>query len=202
MTIIVGITGGIGSGKSTLSSFLKKKGYSVHDSDKEVSLIYKKPPTEFKKILIKTGLSKAIKKNHIDKKIIISKFFTKKEKKTKIEKYLHFEVQKKRNLFIKKNKAKKENIIFLDIPLLFENNLDSFFTKIICIISKKEIRQKRTQKTKKISKKIFTQIVKNQTSDKERKKRADYLIVNNGSKKNFIKNADSVIKDILKWEKL
>ena len=81
---------------------------------------------------------------------------------------------------------------------MFENNLDSFFTKIICIVSKKEIRQKRTEKSKKISKKIFTQIVKNQTSDKERKKRANYLIVNNRSKKNFIKNADGVIKDILK----
>ena len=198
MTIVVGITGGIGSGKSTLSSFLKKKGYSVHDSDNEVSLIYKKPPTEFKKILIKAGLKKAIKKNHIDKKIIILKLFEDKKTKNKIEKYLHFEVKKKRNIFIKQNKAKNENIIFLDIPLLFENNLDSLFTKIICIVSKKEIRQKRTEKSKKISKKIFTQILKNQTSDRERKKRADYLIVNNGSKKNFIKSADDVIKDILK----
>ena len=198
MTMVVGITGGIGSGKSTLSSFLKKKGYSVHDSDKEVSLIYKKPPTEFKKILIKTGLSKAIKKNHIDKKAIISKLFEDKKTKKNIEKYLHFEVKKKRNIFIKKNKSKKENIIFLDIPLLFENNLDSLFTKIICIVSKKETRQKRTEKSKKISKKIFTQIVKNQTSDRERKKRADYIITNNGSKKNFIKSVDGIIKDILK----
>ena len=54
------------------------------------------------------------------------------------------------------------------------------------------------EKSKKISKKIFTQIVKNQTSDRERKKRADYLITNNGSKKNFIKSADGIIKDILK----
>ena len=46
--------------------------------------------------------------------------------------------------------------------------------------------------------KIFTQIVKNQTSDRERKKRADYLIVNNKAKKTFIKIADGVIKDILK----
>ena len=81
---------------------------------------------------------------------------------------------------------------------MFENNLDNLFTKIICVVSKKKIRQKRVEKLKKISKKIFVQIAKNQTSDKERKKRADYLIVNNGSKKNFIKNADSVIKDILK----
>ena len=172
MTIVVGITGGIGSGKSTLSSFLKKKGYSVHDSDKEVSLIYKKPSTQFKKILIKVGLKKAIKKKHIDKKIIISKLFEDNKTKAKIEKYLHFEVKKKRNIFIKKNKSKKENIIFLDIPLLFENSLDGFFTKIICIVSKKEIRQKRTEKSKKISKKIFAQIVKYQTSDRERKKKS------------------------------
>ena len=109
MTIVVGITGGIGSGKSTLSSFLKNKGYSVHDSDKEVSLIYKKPPTQFKKILIKAGLKKAIRKNYIDKEIIISKLFEDKKTKTKIEKYLHYEV-KKRETFLSKQKKQKKKI--------------------------------------------------------------------------------------------
>ena len=47
MTKIFGITGGMGSGKSTLSRNLTKKGFRVHDSDKEVSNIYKKPSKSF-----------------------------------------------------------------------------------------------------------------------------------------------------------
>ena len=198
MTIVVGITGGIGSGKSVLSNYLKKSGYCVHDSDEEVSLIYKKPTQKFKKILIQVGLKKAIKKKHIDKKIIIKKFFTDIKIKKTLEKHLHLEVKKKRSLFIKKQRAKKTKVVFLDIPLLFENNLDNLFNKTICIISLRTKRQKRIEKSKKISKKIFSEVTKHQTSDRERKKRADYLITNNGTKKNFIKSADRVIKDILK----
>ena len=47
MTKVIGITGGIGSGKTTLSNHLKKIGYAVHESDKVVSEIYKKPSTNF-----------------------------------------------------------------------------------------------------------------------------------------------------------
>ena len=46
---LIGITGGIGSGKSTISNYLKKKGYPVHDSDAEVSQLYKKPNKFFSK---------------------------------------------------------------------------------------------------------------------------------------------------------
>ena len=53
MTKVIGITGGIGSGKTTLCKYLKKKGYLVHDSDKFVSSIYKKPNKRFLKFLKK-----------------------------------------------------------------------------------------------------------------------------------------------------
>ena len=48
---IIGITGGIGSGKSTISDYFKKKGYPMHDSDAVVSEIYKKPNNSFLKLL-------------------------------------------------------------------------------------------------------------------------------------------------------
>ena len=59
MTKVIGITGGIGSGKTTLCKHLKKKGYPVHDSDKFVSSIYKKPNKRFLKFL-KKNVSKEV----------------------------------------------------------------------------------------------------------------------------------------------
>ena len=47
MTKLVGITGGIGSGKTTFSNYLKKLGYLVHESDVVVSKIYTKPTKQF-----------------------------------------------------------------------------------------------------------------------------------------------------------
>ena len=62
MTKIIGITGGIASGKTTVSKFLKTKRFVVHDSDLVVSQLYSKPNKFFLNCLKKIKLSNAIKK--------------------------------------------------------------------------------------------------------------------------------------------
>ena len=68
--IIVGLTGGIASGKTTITNFLKKKKYFVHDSDAIVKLIYSNPTSIFLKYLKKIGLLNSIKGKKINKNII------------------------------------------------------------------------------------------------------------------------------------
>ena len=62
MTLIIGITGGLGSGKTTFVNYIKKKKFIVHDSDEVVSSIYNHPTPNFKKHLVKIGLKNSIKK--------------------------------------------------------------------------------------------------------------------------------------------
>ena len=63
MTIFVGLTGGIATGKSTIVEFLQKNGYKVHDSDLVVNKMYSQPTKQLFVTLKKSGLSKSIKKN-------------------------------------------------------------------------------------------------------------------------------------------
>ena len=86
MTKIIGITGGIGSGKTTLSNHLKKLGYSVHESDSVVSEIYKKPKKTFFNFIKKNISMDVVKKNKIDKKKIANIIFSNKNTKTLFEK--------------------------------------------------------------------------------------------------------------------
>ena len=67
--IILGLTGGIASGKTTIVNFLKKKKLAIHDSDAVVKKIYSNPTQEFIKYLKKTSLSNSIKNKKINKKI-------------------------------------------------------------------------------------------------------------------------------------
>ena len=83
MTFVVGITGGIGSGKSTLCEHLIKKGYVVHDSDKEVSSLYLKPTHKFIKYLKMIGLEKCFSGEKVIKKKNIKIFFFKQRNKKK-----------------------------------------------------------------------------------------------------------------------
>ena len=112
MTIFVGITGGIATGKSTIVKFLQKNGYKVHDSDLIVNKIYSQPNKKLFDVLKKIGLSRSISNKRINKRFIRDEIFSNKLKKKKLEKFIHKEVRISRNLFIKKHKNKKNKIIF------------------------------------------------------------------------------------------
>ena len=202
MTKLVGITGGIGSGKTTLSNHLKKLGYLVHESDVVVSEMYTKPKKQFLSF-IKEKISKnAVNHNKINKKEIANVIFNNKAIKKLLETRIHKEVKNSRDAFIKKNKKNKNKLIFADIPLLFENKLEKGFDLVICIISLKKNRIKRVFENKKFTKENLNKIFKAQTTDKERKKRSQIIINNNKTKKDFIFSIEKVLTGLIKWEKL
>ena len=202
MTKLVGITGGIGSGKTTLSNHLKKLGYLVHESDVVVSEMYTKPKKQFLSF-IKEKISKdVVSHNKINKTEIANVIFHNKAIKKLLETHIHKEVQNSRDAFIKKNKNNKNKLIFADIPLLFENKLEKGFVLVICIISSEKNRIKRVLESKKFTKENLNKILKAQTTDKERKKRSQIIIHNNKTKKDFIFSVEKVLKGLIKWEKL
>ena len=197
MTIFVGLTGGIATGKSTIVKFLQKKGYKVHDSDLVVNQIYSQPNKKLFSSLKKIGLSKSIKNKKIDKNLIRDEIFSNKIKKKKLEKFLHKEVRISRNLFIKKHKNKRNKIIFFDIPLLFEAKLTHICHYIILLYAPKKTKIERALKRKTINKKIITKIIKNQIDDKTKKKKSDYIINTSKPKKHSFKMISEVISNIL-----
>ncbi len=185
MTKTIAITGGIGSGKSTFCSKLKEKGFKIHSSDEQVAKIYKNPDKKFVTYLRTIGLSKSISKKNINKKTISKIIFENKQIRKKLELYIFKIVRKKRSDFIKQEKEKKTRLIFIDIPLLFENNLEKQFHKVISIIASKQERLKRLKKTRKMSEKQFKNIIRSQTSDIIRKKKSDYVVYNNSTLEDY-----------------
>ena len=196
MTKTVAITGGIGSGKSTFCSKLKEKGFKIHSSDEQVAKIYKNPEKKFITYLRTIGLSKSISKKNINKKIISKIIFENKQIRKKLELYIFKIVRKKRSDFIKKEKQKKTKLIFIDIPLLFENNLEKQFNKVISIIASKRVRLKRLKKTRKMTENQFKNITRSQTSDVIRKKKSDYVIYNNSTLKDYKSKINKLISKL------
>ena len=196
MTKIIAITGGIGSGKSTFCSKLKEKGFKIHSSDEQVAKIYKNPDKNFFTYLRTIGLSKSISKKNIDKNIISKIIFENKQIRKKLELYIFKIVRKKRSDFIKQEKEKKTRLIFIDIPLLFENNLEKQFHKVLSIIASKQVRLKRLKKTRKMTETQFKNIFRSQTSDVIRKKKSDYVIYNNSKLKDYKTKINKLINKL------
>ena len=196
MTKTIALTGGIGSGKSTFCSKLKEKGFKIHSSDEQVAKIYKNPDKKFVTYLRTICLSKSISKKNIDKNIISKIIFENKHIRKKLELYIFKIVRKKRSDFIKQEKQKKTRLIFIDIPLLFENNLEKQFNKVISIIASKQVRLKRLKKTRKMTENQFKNITRSQTSDVIRKKKSDYVIYNNSTLKDYIIKINKLISKL------
>ncbi len=196
MTKTIAITGGIGSGKSTFCNKLKEKGFKIHSSDEQVAKIYKNPEKKFVTYLRSIGLSKSISKKNINKKIISKIIFENKQIRKKLELYIFNIVRNKRSNFIKKEKQKKTKLIFIDIPLLFENNLEKQFHKVISIIASKQTRLKRLKKTRKMTEKQFKNIIRSQTSDVIRKKKSDYVIYNNSTLRDYKTKINKLINKL------
>ena len=175
--IIIGITGSIGMGKSTIASMLKFFGIPIHDSDLVV------------KVLIETNslVLKKIKKNWpevidiIDSKEIINKeklsklIFNDIKCKENLEKIIHPLVNKKRKMFLKKYQSKK-NIVGMDVPLLYETGLNKICNYIFLALTSEANQAKRVLKRKNMTKEKFELIKENQWSDEMKKEQKPYII--------------------------
>ena len=201
MAKIVGITGGIASGKSTIVSFLRKNKKLIHDSDRVVKACYLKPSKEFINYLKKIKLGKAVKNKKIITKIIRDEIFNNKKKKKLLEEYLHNKVRISRNKFIKKNRKTKTKIIFLDIPLLFEKKLKKICDYTVFLYTPEKIRKRRALRRKGMKKSILEKILKSQLKDQEKIKKSDFVIKTFVSKNKSFTNLKKIIEKIKAEEK-
>ena len=198
MTKIIGITGGIGSGKTTVCDYLKKNNFAVHESDRVVAQMYKNPSKSFLHFLKKNISKEVVKNNKINKQKITDIIFNNPKTRRTLEGHIHKQVKKSRDSFVKKNAKNKKGVMFIDIPLLFENKLEKTFDVVLCVMAKKKIRRERVLKNKKFTKNIVEKIFKSQISDGERKKKSNIFIYNNTTKKDFIFSLEKALIGLLK----
>ena len=186
----IGILGDIGSGKSYVANSF---GYPVFNADKEVGKIYKKNKKVFLKL--KKILPKYIYSYPINKHEITNAILSKKNNLKKIVKIVHYEVRKKMNLFLRKNKNKK--FVILDIPLLLENKLNKKNDILIFIDANKDDILKKLKKRKNFNLELFYKFKKIQLPLTYKKQKSDFIIKNNFSKKGIKKDINKILNKIL-----
>jgi len=189
MTKIIGITGSIGMGKSTISSMLTKLGIPVFDSDKHVSKVLENNVNIITKIGLKWPHAVIINEGEkrVNKKILGDIVFSNISDKIFLEKLIHPIIHENRELFLQKNI--NNSVIALDVPLLFETKLHKICDYIFLASAKYETQMKRVLKRKNMTHHKFDLIKKNQLSNEERMKLSPTIFVittNYGKSVSFI----------------
>ena len=173
--MLVGLTGGIGSGKSTVAKVFEILGSAVFNSDEVAKQVYF--DTKIKQEVIDLLGEKAYKNNsEIDKIYISQQIFNDTRLLQKLNAIIHPAVIEAFKKFIAIHPQK---IIIKESALLFEAKLTDELDKIIVVTADENTRVKRVIERDKISSELVAQKIKSQLSDVEKIKKAHYVIRNN-----------------------
>ena len=194
--ITIGLTGSIGMGKSATANLFKDFGVPVFDADKCVHemlinniSIMKAIYNYFPEVMIRHKG-----KNFIDRKILGNIVFKDKNKKKVLERIIHPEVNLQRKKWLYLAQRHKQKLICYDVPLLFETKGEKAVDEVIVVSAPYFIQRQRALKRKNMDLKKLNNILKTQMPDKDKRKRADF-VVNTGNGHRFSRNQ---VKNIIK----
>ena len=191
---LIGITGGIGAGKSTVSTICKHLGFKVYNSDQRAKEIVSEDSIIKKKLISFFG-NNIYKNGVLDRKFLSDKIFNDKSALQQINSIIHPAVKKDFNNWVINNK--NEKVLFKESALLFESGAYKELDKIILIVSDKNLRISRVLKRDKIrTKKEIESIIDKQINEAEAIKYAD-IVIDNNHKKMLLPSVISEIEKLM-----
>ena len=180
MKLLIAITGGIGSGKTTFANFLAEQGHPVIFADDISKELLANDPDVKNEIVSEFG-AKAYQGKKINKKLLADNIFSNPSKLKKINSILHPRVRK-RIEFISKEYFETKDFVFVEAAIIYESKIEKMYDFVVLIVADEKLRMKRISKSEKISEKDFINRSQNQLSDEVKKKKADFIFINNGTK--------------------
>jgi dephospho-CoA kinase len=171
----IGITGGIGAGKTFVSKRLEAMGFPIFDSDKVAKQLMNTNPEIRIKLSEWIG-EECYNENGLNRAFVAQKMFNNAELKQQIEQLVHPKVAQ---AFDKWAEEQESNLVFIESAILYESGFDQYVDKVLMIDADKETRIKRTMQRDICSREQAEQRVNAQMDQVEKRKRADFVLENN-----------------------
>lgn len=189
----VGLTGGIGAGKSTVADLFAQRGAVVIRADELARQVIEKSTSGFDQVVSRFGENILDANGEIDRAKLAAIVFNDQELLTDLENIIHPLVREKSNQIM--NEQTPETIIVNEIPLLLEKGMQPLFDFLVIVISSEKNRLARLINSGFTKEQVLARMSK-QVDDETRKASADFLIVNDG-------NLDQLEIDVEKiWQTL
>ena len=192
--MIVGLTGGIGSGKSVAGDFFIELGIDVIDADHVSKNILDDNESAKKLFLEHFGEKFIDKNNNVDRAFLRDEIFKNEDKKEALESIIHPLVREEIFNFIENSNSVYKIIM---VPLIYETNSQDFYDKIVVVDCKEENQIIRASKRDNKTKNDIINIMKNQASSDERMSIADEVIKNDSSLDDLKKQVIKVHQKLL-----
>lgn len=177
---IIGITGGIASGKSTVTNFLRQKGFQVVDADAVVHQLQKPGGRLFEALVQHFGQEIILENGELNRPLLASLIFSNTEEQ-EWSKQIQGEIIREELASLRDKLAQTESIFFMDIPLLFEQDYSAWFDETWLVYVEPDVQMERLMKRDQLSKDLAISRLSAQWSLEEKKGLSSQVIDNNGN---------------------
>tara|TARA_A100001234_G_scaffold200151_2_gene191916 strand:- start:172 stop:768 length:597 start_codon:yes stop_codon:yes gene_type:complete len=189
----IGLTGGIGSGKSSVSALFNKWGAYIFDSDKEAKLILESNETMQNELIAEFGTDVLNPKGGIDKAKLARIAFQDEDHQLRINTVMHpyifSEIDKMYNKILASN---KHEIFVVDAALIYESGADTHMDYVIVVTSHLKLRTERVMSRGDLNRDEFFKRLDLQWPDEDKIHIADFVIHNNGTEKQLETEAKTI----------
>ncbi len=177
----IGITGGLGSGKSEVTHFFKLKGAQVFDADAEAKLILLRSERVQKAVVAAFGETVLNEVGELDFQRLAQNAFANSDRQRQLNEIIHPEVTLAADKAMILAEQAGIEMFILDAPLLFEAQLEEYLDLTIVVIADRKVRIKRALERGNLTKEDILRRMRLQMPDQEKQARADLVVTNNGT---------------------
>ncbi|MGE7600920.1 dephospho-CoA kinase [Peribacillus sp. NPDC097675] len=196
---IIGITGGIASGKSSVSQYLRELGFTIVDADVASRAVVEPGESAYLQVVKAFGEGLLLPDESIDRAKLGSIIFHDQEKRLLLNSIVHPAVRNWMRQETDKALATGLKTVFMDIPLLFESKLTSMVEKTLLVYVDESVQLERLMNRNMLTKSEALARIHSQMPLKDKKALADAIVDNNGNREETKKQVDDVLK---KWNVL
>jgi dephospho-CoA kinase len=190
--IVLGLTGSIGTGKSTTATMFQDLGVPVHDADATVHDLYRKEAVA----PMAERFPEALKDGVIDRKALSAALAQAPERFRELEAIIHPLVRAREKAFLDAERRNGSPLVLLDIPLLYETGGEKRVDKVVVVTCDPETQRQRVLARPGMTAEKFELILSRQMPDAEKRRRADFLIDTGQGLEAARKQVEEVIKAI------
>ena len=171
---VIGLTGSIGMGKSTAAKMFRRLGIPVHDADAAVHRLMGKGGRAV--AAIEKAFPGSVIAGRVDRPALGAKVFGNPTELRRLEKILHPLVQAEAQRFIRRQRARRRKLVVLDIPLLYETGGEKRCDVVIVVTAPRFLQRARVLARPRMTPERLAEIEALQMPDREKRRRADYVI--------------------------
>ena len=193
----IGITGSIACGKSTISDYLKDKGYTIIDADKlgHVALTIE----DVKRRLSETFGANILENNEISREVLGRLVFGNDNNLKKLNNIIHPKIKE---LILKlQEQHENEDLVFLDIALLYEANFVDLVEKVAVVYVDEDVQLERLMTRNFLSKEEALKRIESQMSPQEKASLGDFVINNSYRKEDTFQQIDEILEKLKRGDK-